>query len=210
MITIKTVSLSLVLIVATATASFAQTAKLRIDTNVDSARVFLNGNETAFVTPARIEGLHAGPVNIRLEKGEYSVEGTAVVPDSGSAVLTLLFPLGDLFVMSDLEGATINLNGEPTFQAVPYSFTDLHAGNYTIELFQGGTVLKRKVRVVPNTENLAMLTIEEDEVSGNTLYLILGGVAAAGATAAILILGGSSEKPGINPPNPEDIFPQGQ
>ncbi len=103
---------------------------VQVQSNPEGAQIFVNGNNTQKVTPAKIEQLEIGPaLTITLKKPkhkEWSKTVTLTDPNPISLNPTLeVIPVGSIKVSSTPPGAKILLDGEDTGKITPATLEDV-------------------------------------------------------------------------------------
>ena len=113
---------------------------LRIESSPYGAQIFINDQETPYVTPSNVPGLELNrPQKITLKKAKYhELSQTLTLLDDKPVLLNLsldALPAGSIRINSSPAGAKIFVDGHDTGQLSPYTLEDLELGkNYLVEL----------------------------------------------------------------------------
>lgn len=121
-----------------------QTGSIFVDSQPDSALIFLDGQNTFSVTPDTLKNVTLGQHVISVQKSGYRVLTDSIVVEvkanslaSVAFTLEKLVYLGELAVDSEPEGAEIFIDGQSTGRYAPDTL-QLPPGNYTVRLEKNG------------------------------------------------------------------------
>jgi hypothetical protein len=116
--------------------------KISVSSSPSGARIYLDGTDMGFNTPATLTSISAGSHTIILKKSGYNDYSTSVTVTGGqtsgiSATLTVQQTTGSINVRSTPTGATIVIDGT-TRGTTPATLTSISAGSHTIVLKKSG------------------------------------------------------------------------
>ncbi|MFH0883703.1 MAG: PEGA domain-containing protein [bacterium] len=108
---------------------------LFVKSDPDGAEIFIDGEKRQGITPLFLEGLSAGPHQIRLEKGNLVGAASVFVAADQTTRTTIKLEQGmaSLRVISDPFDATVILDGE-TVGVTPLTLNSVSAGQHTVRL----------------------------------------------------------------------------
>ena len=130
---------------STATPSFTLTllsapvGKIFLTSTPAGASIFLDGVNSAKITPDTLKNISSGEHTVKLTfAGYFDSTFTVTVPNANQTVSQSIslraLPVGNLFISSTPSGAAIFRNGTNTGKITPDTLKGLSPGNYTIKL----------------------------------------------------------------------------
>jgi hypothetical protein len=126
---------------------------VRLDSEPQGARIYIDGKPSAAVTPAVIDSLEAGVHVIRLQKEMYYATKTVfVAPEEYSDVaLTLTLSRGALKVITEPTGADIYIDFDYAGQS-PNIFSEKAVGSYVVKIMKKGYVEFNQIITIRENE----------------------------------------------------------
>jgi len=148
--------------------------RVRLSSEPQGARIFIDGDPFADVTPAVIDSLEAGVHVIRLQKDMYYATKTVfVAPDELSEVeLNLTLSRGALKVITEPTGADIYIDFDYVGQS-PNIFSEKAVGSYVVKINKKGYVGFNQIVTIRENETtiltaslrqMTRLTVTSDPV----------------------------------------------
>ena len=121
-----------------------------VDSTPQGAEVFIDGFRTGYSTPYTFMNLSDGPHRIMVSKLGYVPEENVFtllhtpVPKSTRDVYFILeeYPSGFLRVTSDLQGATITIDGKDTGEVTPFLFSSVPIGTHSVTVINNNMTRK--------------------------------------------------------------------
>ncbi len=110
-----------------------------LDSSPEKAEIFLNGTYTGKQTPDTLKNLSAGEYSITLKHQDYSDTTFVITLNQNEKIskfvsLKILPPNGNIYLVSDPNGATIKLQGNLTGKQTPDTLKQLPVGSYLVTL----------------------------------------------------------------------------
>ena len=120
------------------------TGSIEVTSTPSGAEIFIDGKDTARVTPHSLTAVSVGSHNIDVTLSGYVNPPTRTVhvvkDQTVSAEFTLVRESGSISVTSIPAGAEIFLNGTDTTHVTPYTLTNVPVGSHNIDVTLSGYV----------------------------------------------------------------------
>ena len=128
------------------------TGSIAVTSAPPGAKIFLDGTETAFVTPHTFADVNAGSHSVYVTLNGYvtppSQDVLVVMGETAPADFTLVTESGSIAVTSAPSGAEIFLDGSDAGHVTPYTLTGVPAGQHSVVVTLSGHIIPAPVQVV--------------------------------------------------------------
>lgn len=142
-----------------------ETGTLKIDSNPQGAKIYLQGTDTKKVTPDTLI-LQPDVYEITLKLTDYEAKTLSATVKNGlvtSLLVDLVYNKGTLIIQSTPDSASIWLNDINTNLITPDSLSSLEPGGYNIKILKEGYLtFEKDINVVAGITTTLDATLKED------------------------------------------------
>ncbi|NUM81312.1 PEGA domain-containing protein [bacterium] len=120
---------------------------LLVKTNVQDAEIFINKEKKDMKAPFELSEIFEGRHSVRLVKDNQVLEKTIDVKAFAQNILEMNYSFGSLRIESNLQNASIFLNGKTFGKTTPAFLTQVVAGKHQIQIEKDGFTIGKEVVV---------------------------------------------------------------
>ena len=154
------------------------TGSVSVSSSPSGARIYLDGTDTGYKTPATLAGISAGSHMVRCSMAGYSDQSQSVTVNAGKTTGVVIklqgqfYGTGSVSVSSSPSGARIYLDGTDTGYITPKVLTGISAGSHTVRCSMTGyTDQSQSVTVTAGQISDVVLTLPVPETATGSIYV---------------------------------------
>ena len=161
------------------------TGSISVSSSPTGSRIFLDGVDTGYSTPATFSGITAGTHIVRCTMSGYGDQSQSLTVNAGkTTTVTLTLPsqapvTGSILVSSNPTGADVYLDGKNTGTHTPVTLEGISAGSHTIRCSMNGYTDKSQMVIVKAGQTMSISLILPVQASANRIDLVSSSPTAA-------------------------------